>query len=71
MTWIICKTLRRYMCLVFIKEISLTLLSGDTKKRKEKSWNAACAFSTQHKDKFTSPKHKLLAFLVKANTAWG
>ena len=29
------------------------------------------AFYSQHKDKFTSPKHKLLAFLKKANTARG
>ena len=32
---------------------------------------AARAFCTKYTDKFTSPKRKLLTFLVKANTAQG
>ena len=41
------------------------------KKGKEKSPNAAGTFYTKHTDKFTSPEHKMLALLVKANTARG
>ena len=58
-------------CTRFCKHfIAVAELSYDTKKWKEKWLNEACAFYTKHKDKFTSPKHKLLALLVKANTAY-
>ena len=57
-------------CTRFYKHfVTIAELSYDTNKWKEKSLNAACAFYSKHKDKFTSPKNKLLAFLVKANTA--
>ena len=59
-------------CTRFCKHIvAVAELSYIMKKWKEKSLNAACAFCTKHKAKFTSLKHKLLAFLVKANRAWG
>ena len=55
-------------CTRFYKHfVTIAELSYDTNKWKEKSLNAACTFYSKHKDKFTSPKNKLLAFLVKAN----
>ena len=54
-----------------LANILLRMLNYLTKKRKEKLSNAACAFYTIHRDKFMSPKQKLLTFLVEVNTARG
>ena len=45
-------------------------LLGYEKVKREIS-NTACTFYKRHTDKFTSPKHTLLVFLVKAYTTWG
>ena len=71
-------TLKQKMCFQLKKPVLLytqtfccscwTLLRYEKVKREIS--NATCAFYTKHTDKFTSPKHKLLAFLVKGNTTW-